>query len=117
MIALSILFNKILLRKLYVVLLSLTTILSSVRILSSADVGLAIVFGSSYCQFCKKAEILLKSKKIEYVFIEIDNLNESKFWNFFKQYFKVTTVPQIFINYSHIGGYNDLQHFLRKRAI
>lgn len=62
------------------------------------------------CQWCKKAIILLQCYGKNYH--EVD-LTEPGIKQMFSQKgFK--TVPQVYVEDTHIGGYNALEEFLRK---
>ena len=81
------------------------------------DKNNVIIFGLSYCSYCKKTIELLKKKKISYKYYEID-----KYYNIFfnllnkiaEHYISLDininhrTFPVIFINKKFIGGYNEL---------
>ena len=65
-----------------------------------------IVYSTSWCQPCKFAKRLLDSKGLEYSEIDI----EEKGWSR-EDLFEITggrTVPQIVIDETPIGGYDDL---------
>ncbi|AFP85404.1 Glutaredoxin, GrxC family [secondary endosymbiont of Heteropsylla cubana] len=58
------------------------------------------------CPFCHRAKELITSKKISFKEISIDGRSDLR-----EEMIKIsgqTTVPQIFINNKHIGGYDDL---------
>ena len=59
------------------------------------------------CPFCHRAEALLKSKNIAYERIDIWSVTGAKEEMLAKSGGK-STVPQIFINESHIGGCSEL---------
>lgn len=76
-----------------------------------------IIFGLSYCEWCKKALEYLKNKKISFKYYCIDDYYDL----FFKLLFDVTklypnlnidlnhrTVPVIFFKKKFIGGYTEL---------
>ena len=66
-----------------------------------------IIYTSNDCNFCNSAKELLKNKKLTY-----KEINISKYQNLKKEMLDKTnglmTVPQIFINSKHIGGYDEL---------
>ncbi|BAC24686.1 grxC [Wigglesworthia glossinidia endosymbiont of Glossina brevipalpis] len=70
------------------------------------------IYIKSTCSFCVKAKNLLKQNNIKFkeIFVENSTANLSKMIKRSKK----TTVPQIFINKVHIGGYEDLIIFLKK---
>ena len=65
------------------------------------------IYTKSTCSFCHAAKKLLKSKNLS--FIETDILQKpNKRPEMIKRAGGRTTVPQIFINGSHVGGFDDL---------
>lgn len=63
------------------------------------------IYGKSSCPFCTKAEELLNEKGYEYKYIDITQCNETL------SYIKslgCRTVPQVFKDQDHVGGYDDL---------
>ena len=73
-----------------------------------------IIFGSSYCGYCKNTKKYLKSKNISYKYYNIDK-DYHIFFNLLKQVNKnlqirtnPRTFPIIFYKKKFIGGYVDL---------
>lgn len=69
------------------------------------------LYTKTNCTYCKLSKVLLKRYKINYEEIVLDN--DDKRNEFYEQLSKklnktVATVPQIYINDTYIGGYNDL---------
>jgi glutaredoxin 3 len=66
------------------------------------------IYSTTYCSYCTKAKNLFKDKGVSYkefiVDVEIDKRNEMLSRSNGKK-----TVPQIFINDRHIGGFDDLK--------
>ncbi len=76
-----------------------------------------IVFGLSYCVFCKKTVEFLQKNNISHKYYLIDDFKEIFFKNFIKlaeNYKNLNinpshnTVPVIFYKNKFIGGYTDL---------
>ncbi|OGI17353.1 MAG: glutaredoxin 3 [Candidatus Melainabacteria bacterium RIFOXYA12_FULL_32_12] len=65
------------------------------------------IYTTDYCPYCKKAKSLLASKGLKYE--EIDITNDPDTRSKLVQMTGRNTVPQIFINSKHIGGYTDLE--------
>jgi len=66
-----------------------------------------VIYSSLLCPYCRAAKVLLKKLKLRYEEILIDNKPEVK-----EQMIKISnrqTVPQIFFDKIHIGGYDDLE--------
>lgn len=68
-----------------------------------------VVYGKDNCPFCVKAKELLESKGMDYQYVDIDKISIDTLW-FRSQDYK--TVPQIFMDESHVGGYEELELIL-----
>ena len=64
------------------------------------------MYCTSTCPYCTRAEKLLKSKGVKINKINVEN-NQGKLKEMLKRS-KRNTVPQIFIDDKHIGGFDDL---------
>ena len=66
-----------------------------------------IMYSTRFCPYCVRAEQLLHSKnmKIEKIMIDQDHAQ----MQIMMERSGRRTVPQIFINDHHIGGYDDLK--------
>ena len=75
-----------------------------------------LMYTSNDCTFCNSAKVLLKNKKLNFKEINISKNNLLK-----KKMVEKTnglmTVPQIFINSNHIGGFEDLYNLEKKRKL
>lgn len=65
-----------------------------------------IIYSTSHCPYCIRAKELLKRKGVNFTEILIDQDDEKREEMIAKA--NRYTVPQIFINDLHIGGYDDL---------
>jgi glutaredoxin len=84
----------------------------------SNDKKEAIVFGLSYCEYCKKTLELLKKNKISYKYYTIDKYYNI-FFNVLNEVLKLypnlqidpnhKTVPVIFLKKKFIGGYTEFR--------
>lgn len=66
-----------------------------------------IMYSTTVCPFCTRAEMLLKQRgvtEIEKIFIDRDPAQRDAMMERTQR----RTVPQIFIDDQHIGGYDDL---------
>ncbi len=65
-----------------------------------------VIYTIEGCRWCIKAKALLDAKHIEYqeVIVRINDLSNE----IVKKFQGATTVPQIFIDDEHIGGYDKL---------
>lgn len=68
-----------------------------------------IIFGTEDCHWCNKAKDLLDSENWGY--FEWD-IYESFFAKEFMKQCGFSTVPQIYFNGRHVGGYEALENFL-----
>lgn len=68
------------------------------------------VYGKTNCTWCSKATDLLDSLGLPYSYIPLDIHRERLVW--FKEIRGFTTVPQVFLGDTHIGGYTELKEYL-----
>lgn len=66
-----------------------------------------VIYSSSSCPYCIMAKELLESKGIDYKELRID-ISPDLVAEVVKKSGGQRTVPQIFINDYHVGGYDDL---------
>ena len=66
-----------------------------------------VIYTTSYCPYCYRAKLLLRSKKI--TFEEIDVTDDPEQRAEMERLSRRHTVPQIFIDDKSIGGYDDAQ--------
>ncbi len=65
-----------------------------------------IIYSGRFCGYCTAAERLFQSKETEYELIKVDENPEQ-----FEHMMEITgrrTIPQIFIDDYHVGGFDDL---------
>jgi glutaredoxin 3 len=69
-----------------------------------------IIYSKDICPYCNKAKALLQRKKAKFDFqiTEIKITNDQQKEEMISKSNGRMTVPQIFINNSHIGGCDDL---------
>ena len=65
------------------------------------------VYTSDHCNYCLQAKKLLDSKSLVYEELNIQHSNELRN-EMLEKSNGMRTVPQIFINDTHVGGYNEL---------
>lgn len=73
----------------------------------SKNMKKVVIYSKSYCGYCKSAKKLLEQKGISYNEIEVDTSEIKE--AMVKRAGGAQTVPQIFINDQHIGGFDDLE--------
>jgi glutaredoxin 3 len=61
-----------------------------------------------YCPFCVAAKDLLRRKGVEFVDHDLSDLSDADLRKKTLEISGRTTVPQIWINGQHVGGYTDL---------
>ena len=66
-----------------------------------------IVYTSDYCSYCVQAKKLLQNKGFDFDELNIQN-DDSLRNEMLEKSNGMRTVPQIFINNSHVGGYTEL---------
>jgi len=66
-----------------------------------------IIYGRKGCIYCSKAKELLDNLKIPYEYHDVvKDINQRN--KLLEKISEVKTVPQIFLNDKHIGGYTEL---------
>lgn len=70
-----------------------------------------IIYSTSHCPYCVRAKELLKRKGVSFteILVDADDKQREDMIEKTNRY----TVPQIFINNQHIGGYDDLYELER----
>ena len=67
-----------------------------------------VIYTGPMCNFCSAAKHLLNKKKVSYEEIDI-GYDEKKREEMLKKSNGMKTIPQIFIDEKHIGGYVELK--------
>jgi glutaredoxin 3 len=65
-----------------------------------------LIYSSAFCPYCVAAKNFLKSRGLEWRELRIDMDNEAR--QTMMNLTKRTSVPQIFINDTHVGGFDDM---------
>jgi glutaredoxin 3 len=65
-----------------------------------------IMYATRFCPYCMRARSLLDSKQVSYTEIAVDGAPELR--REMTERSGRTTVPQIWIGETHVGGYDDL---------
>ena len=73
-----------------------------------------IIYTGPFCNDCDSAKRLLARNNIQYKEINIANV-EGAMDEMIKKAKAKRTVPQIFINDKHIGGFDDVRVILKKK--
>ncbi len=64
------------------------------------------LYTTSWCPFCRRAKTLLKEKGVKWKELDIEADRDHR--QAMTQASGRNTVPQIFINGTHVGGFDDL---------
>ncbi|MCD6034475.1 MAG: Glutaredoxin-related protein [Rickettsiales bacterium] len=75
-----------------------------------------IIYSTQACPYCVRAKELLKSKGVTYTEIDVTNDDNLRL-DMMKKAGGRRTVPQIFINGEHIGGFDDLAALDRAKQL
>ena len=65
-----------------------------------------IMYAAAWCPYCRNARALLDRKEVGYTVLDVDR--EPQLWQEMEEHSGRNTVPQVFIDAVHIGGYDDL---------
>ena len=68
------------------------------------------IYSTAMCPFCDRAKMLLKKRDIEFTELKVDQ-DVKLFEEMLALSNGRRSVPQIFIDDKHIGGYDDLVDF------
>ena len=71
-----------------------------------------VIYASAFCPYCRWARSLLDSKQVSYTVMDIDRNPQLRQEMIRRS--KRTSVPQIFIDDLHIGGFDDLSALERQ---
>jgi len=66
-----------------------------------------IIYSKANCPYCENAKAYFNDKNLEYTEIRVD-LDPEKLDEMLSLSNGFRTMPQIFINKTHVGGYDDL---------
>lgn len=69
-----------------------------------------VVYGKPKCKYCDMAKQLLDAKQIGFRYIDVEEDDDALAFVVSSGY---TTVPQIFEGDKHIGGYTELDHYIK----
>lgn len=72
-----------------------------------------VIYGTNWCKWCKKAKQLAKSKKLNYVYIDIDSLTDKEFIGLSVKSKEYKFIPKIFYNNKFIGGYDKMSKIIK----
>jgi len=67
----------------------------------------AVIYSTAICPYCVRAKMLLEKRNISYIEVKVDE-DVKMFEKMLQLSNGRQSVPQIFIDEKHIGGYDDL---------
>ncbi|MAW34816.1 MAG: glutaredoxin 3 [Gammaproteobacteria bacterium] len=67
----------------------------------------AKIYSTKICPYCVRAKMLLEKRNIKYIEYKVDEDSE-KYMEMLELSGGRQSVPQIFLDEKHIGGYDDL---------
>ncbi len=65
-----------------------------------------VIYLTPICPYCARARRLLDKKGVDYTVIDV--ANNTKLWHEMTKRSQRETVPQIFIDDVHVGGFDDI---------
>lgn len=71
----------------------------------------AEIFGSASCTYCDMAKALLTERGIPFTYHDVD-ASDGAFDTLARRIGRWTTVPQVFVDGTHVGGFDGLQRKL-----
>ena len=72
-----------------------------------------IIYSAAYCPYCSQAKDLLDSLKLPFEELKID-ADPKIMQEMLKKTGGKKTIPQIFINDKHVGGFDNLQDLVQQ---
>jgi len=75
--------------------------------------GQVLLFSITGCPFCARTKKLLTELQVPYFDVNLEKYPERRYE--MQERTGRRTVPQIFFNSKHIGGYDDIKKLVRKR--
>lgn len=74
-----------------------------------------IIYSGEHCPFCQRAKQFFESRSIDYTELRIDT--DAGLRQEMEAKSGRRSIPQIFINGQHVGGYDDLMALARTDAL
>lgn len=68
------------------------------------------IYGKPNCKYCEQAKLLLEAKGVEYEYIDVSE-DEDALAFLIRHGLK--TVPQCYDDTAHIGGYTELDYYIK----
>ena len=77
--------------------------------------GRVLLFSITGCPFCARARKILTDMQVPYADVNLEKYPERRYE--MQERTGRRTVPQIFFNSKHIGGYDDLKKLVRPHTL
>ena len=71
------------------------------------------IYGTPSCTYCTAAKNLCESRDIPFVYKDISEDSDALF-HVMDMIGSFTTVPQVFVNGEHVGGFDDLRELVNE---
>lgn len=71
------------------------------------NAGEIVMYATNWCPYCSRARGLLQRKGVAWREIDVDSVPEAR--GEMRARTRRTTVPQIFVGETHVGGFDDLK--------
>jgi glutaredoxin 3 len=65
-----------------------------------------LIYATAFCSYCTRARRLLQDKGVAFAEVPVDR--EPEQWQVMVERSRRHTVPQVFVDDLHLGGYDDL---------
>lgn len=69
-----------------------------------------VIYGKPGCFYCDEAKKLCSINALEYEWFDVTEEKNKK--DMFALYPEAKTVPQIFVNMKHVGGFDDFKKYV-----
>jgi glutaredoxin len=77
-----------------------------------------VIFSKTTCPWCVKVKELFKELNEKFVAVELDLKDDGdEIKNYLVQKTKLTTVPNVFVNGNHVGGYDSTSNSLKEGTL
>ena len=72
------------------------------------------IYGQAGCFYCKLSQDFLDAKDVEYTYIDVNH--DTIAMKMFREN-NFRSVPQIFVDNVHLGGYNELREYYKENNL
>ena len=83
------------------------------RSISDSGIPTVEIYTWRFCPFCLRAKALLNEKGVKFKEYSIDGDDDAR-TKMSERAGGLRTVPQIFVNDHHVGGFNELNNLVQK---